>query len=98
MFRQLLYWKNQLGTILINADLAGGVTKEQLMDALAADNIECRPLWKPMHLQPVFEGSPYYGAGVSEMLFKNGLCLPSGSNLSMADLERVVTGILNCFN
>jgi dTDP-4-amino-4,6-dideoxygalactose transaminase len=87
-----------LSTILINADLAGGVTKEQLMDALAADNIECRPLWKPMHLQPVFEGSPYYGAGVSEMLFKNGLCLPSGSNLSMADLERVVTGILNCFN
>jgi dTDP-4-amino-4,6-dideoxygalactose transaminase len=86
-----------LSTILINPALANGVTKELVADALATDNIECRPLWKPMHLQPVFEGTPYYGVGVSEDLFENGLCLPSGSNLTDKDLDRVVKGILNCF-
>jgi dTDP-4-amino-4,6-dideoxygalactose transaminase len=92
------YYSNRwLSTILIRSELANGVTKEQVSDALAADNIECRPLWKPMHLQPVFAGTPYYGSGVSEDLFENGLCLPSGSNLSDADLQRVVEGIVKCF-
>jgi dTDP-4-amino-4,6-dideoxygalactose transaminase len=86
-----------LSTILINPALANGVTKEQVAEALAADDIECRPLWKPMHLQPVFAGTPYYGTGVSEELFENGLCLPSGSNLTDEDLDRVVNGILKCF-
>lgn len=86
-----------LSTILINPELSMGVTKEQVAEVLAADNIECRPLWKPMHLQPVFAGTPYYDAGVSENLFENGLCLPSGSNLSEEDLGRVVKGITGCF-
>lgn len=68
----------------------GGITREDLRLALLEDNIESRPLWKPMHLQPVFASSPFYGAGrVSEKLFDNGLCLPSGSNLSNADRERI---------
>jgi dTDP-4-amino-4,6-dideoxygalactose transaminase len=56
-------------------------------------NIECRLLWNPMHLQPVFKDVPYYGTGVSERLFASGLCLPSGSNLSREDLHRVVTAL-----
>jgi dTDP-4-amino-4,6-dideoxygalactose transaminase len=92
------YYSNRwLSTILINPDLANGVTREKIAEVLAADNIECRPLWKPMHLQPVFEGTPYYGTGVSEELFANGLCLPSGSNLSDEDLQRVIIGIKSCF-
>ena len=93
------YFSNRwLSTMLINPELANGVTREKVAETLAEDNIECRPLWKPMHLQPVFAGTPYYGNGVSEDLFANGLCLPSGSNLSDHDLERVVRGIKSCFS
>ena len=57
--------------------------------SLAADDIECRPLWKPMHLQPVFAGCEAHVRGVSDHLFAHGLCLPSGSALPDADLERI---------
>jgi dTDP-4-amino-4,6-dideoxygalactose transaminase len=57
---------------------------------MESENIETRPLWKPMHLQPVFEGAPFYGDGTSEALFDKGLCLPSGSSLSDDDILRVV--------
>jgi dTDP-4-amino-4,6-dideoxygalactose transaminase len=67
-----------------------GLTPLKAMQALEADNIESRPLWKPMHLQPVFQRAPYYGAGFSEKLFNEGLCLPSGSALTQADLGRIV--------
>ncbi len=60
-----------------------------LIQALEAENIEARPLWKPMHLQPVFRGCRVRGGAVSERLFRNGLCLPSGSALTEEDLERV---------
>jgi dTDP-4-amino-4,6-dideoxygalactose transaminase len=56
---------------------------------MEAQNIECRPLWKPMHLQPIFEQYPYYGGTVSETLFNDGLCLPSGSNLTDAERNRI---------
>jgi dTDP-4-amino-4,6-dideoxygalactose transaminase len=69
--------------------VANGLTRETLRLALEAENIESRPLWKPMHLQPIFEKYPYYGGSVSEMLFENGLCMPSGSNLSDSDRERI---------
>lgn len=81
-----------LSTILIDPDTAG-VTREDVRLHLEKDNIESRPLWKPMHLQPVFKDAPYYGNGLSEQLFERGLCLPSGSNLTEADLNRVVTKI-----
>lgn len=64
-------------------------TREGIRMALEKDNIEARPLWKPMHLQPVFKDYPAYTNGVSEDLFNRGLCLPSGSNLSTAELQRV---------
>jgi pyridoxal phosphate-dependent aminotransferase EpsN len=67
-----------------------GVTREQVRLALEAENIEARPVWKPMHLQPIFKDTRCYGGAVSERLFADGLCLPSGSNLSEGDLLRVV--------
>ena len=66
-----------------------GFDREDLRLRFLEDNIESRPLWKPMHLQPVFANAPYYGGKVSETLFEKGLCLPSGSNLTAEDLERV---------
>jgi len=83
------YFSNRwLTTILIDPAEAG-FTREDLRLALEKENIESRPLWKPMHLQPVFEEYPYYGDGTSEKLFQNGLCLPSGSNLETEDLFRI---------
>ncbi len=78
-----------LTCIVINSEEAG-FDREALRLALETENIESRPLWKPMHLQPVFASSPFYGGNVSEQLFDNGLCLPSGSSLQKEDLERVV--------
>ena len=75
-----------------------GVTREDIMIALDRENIESRPLWKPMHMQPLFEKSPYFGKGIAMKLFKNGLCLPSGSNLSIDAKERVVRAIKNALN
>ena len=64
-------------------------TREDLRLALWEDNIESRPLWKPMHMQPVFKDLPYYGKKVSEDLFERGLCLPSGSNLTNQERDRI---------
>ena len=73
--------------------LASYEQRETLRLALEASNIESRPLWKPMHLQPIFEKYPYYGTNVAESLFENGLCLPSGSNLTDADRERITEAV-----
>jgi dTDP-4-amino-4,6-dideoxygalactose transaminase len=94
------YFSNRwLTCILVNPALSSkGITRETIRLALEKENIECRPLWKPMHLQPVFSNYPFYGDGTAEGLFENGLCLPSGSNLSQDDLDRVVAGIRQCFD
>lgn len=76
---------------------AFGADREAIRLALEAENIESRPLWKPMHLQPVFAGYEAVGGGVAEGLFRNGLCLPSGSNLAESDLQRVVDVIHRLF-
>jgi dTDP-4-amino-4,6-dideoxygalactose transaminase len=73
-------------------------TSADLRLALEKENIECRPLWKPMHLQPIFEKYPYYGSTVSQQLFENGLCLPSGSNLTQEDKKRISTALRSFFN
>lgn len=69
--------------------------RERIRTVLLEDDIEARPLWKPMHQQPIFERYPNYTDGTSADLFERGLCLPSGSNLSSRDLERIVGHILN---
>lgn len=88
------YW---LSAITIAPQLTNGITRETLRLALEAENIESRPLWKPMHLQPVFANYPYYGGTVAEDLFENGLCLPSGSNLTDHDRERIAAVIGEVF-
>ena len=80
------YW---LSAILIDPEKTTGITRESMRLALEADNIESRPLWKPMHLQPIFQQYPYYGEKVAETLFENGLCLPSGSNLTDEDRKKI---------
>lgn len=80
------YW---LSCILIDSKETG-FSREDLRLRMEEENIETRPLWKPMHLQPVFANCPFYGDGTSEALFDIGLCLPSGSSLTDADIMRVV--------
>ncbi|MGL2966858.1 DegT/DnrJ/EryC1/StrS family aminotransferase [Flavobacterium sp. XGLA_31] len=74
------------------------ITSEDLRLTLERDNIESRPLWKPMHLQPVFADCAYFGSDISEKLFTNGLCLPSSSNLTDNDRERIAKVIRSLFN
>ncbi|HLS29745.1 MAG TPA: aminotransferase class I/II-fold pyridoxal phosphate-dependent enzyme [Flavobacteriaceae bacterium] len=81
-----------LSTVLIDTQNSGTNT-EEIRTALENENIETRPLWKPMHLQPIFKDYPYYGEKVAENLFNSGLCLPSGTNLTEENLNRVVTKI-----
>lgn len=86
------YW---LSTILVEP--YKNRNKESLRLALENANIESRPLWKPMHLQPIFEKYPYYGSKIAETLFEKGLCLPSGSNLSIKDKKRIREVIVDFF-
>lgn len=83
------YSNHWLSCIIIDPEVAG-FSNDELRQVLEEKNIESRPLWKPMHLQPVFESAPYYGGKVAEQLFNKGLCLPSGSNLEEADKQRIV--------
>lgn len=80
------YW---LTAILILPNAANQITREDLRLALEEKNIESRPLWKPMHLQPVFIKCPYYGGNIAQNLFENGLCLPSGSNTTEEERTRI---------
>ncbi len=88
------YANRWLTTILINPAQAG-FDREKLRLTLEKENIESRPLWKPMHMQPVFKEYPSYTSGVSEKLFETGLCLPSGSNLTTQQLSGIVEIIKN---
>lgn len=92
------YFSNRwLTTILIHPSETNGLNKEDLRLRLEEYNIESRPLWKPMHLQPVFQACAAYTNGVSDRLFETGLCLPSGSNLTMEELHRVTDQIKNTY-
>lgn len=93
------YFANRwLSTIIVDPSQTNGKTRETIRLALEEENIESRPIWKPMHLQPVFENYPYYGeARVSEKIFEDGLCLPSGSNLEKSDLVKTVEIIKQLF-
>ncbi|WP_315788883.1 DegT/DnrJ/EryC1/StrS family aminotransferase [Fischerella sp. JS2] len=77
---------------------AFGADREQVRLALAAQQIESRPVWKPLHLQPVFAECESIGGAVAEDLFTNGLCLPSSSNLTDEDLQQVINGIIGVYN
>ncbi len=83
-----------LTAVIIDPVKTGGIDREYVRLEMEKENIECRPLWKPMHLQPVFEGSRFFGEGVCLELFEKGLCLPSGSNLTDEEYERIF-GVLD---
>lgn len=89
------YSNHWLTTVLIKHS---SKTREDLRLALEADNIEARPLWKPMHLQPIFKDAPFYGDGTAEALFSDGLCIPSGSNLTQEERDRILKVIKTVFN
>jgi len=84
------YYSNRWLTCILTASYE---IREKIRQALDQLNIESRPLWKPLHLQPIFSSYPSYLNGISENLFEKGLCLPSGSNLSKRDLQRIVAVI-----
>ncbi|MFT6417581.1 MAG: dTDP-4-amino-4,6-dideoxygalactose transaminase [Dokdonia sp.] len=88
------YFSNRwLTTLLIDPKITGGIGREDIRLSLLKENIEARPLWKPMHLQPIFRNSQQFLNGVSDELFRDGLCLPSGSNLTLAEKNKVVQSI-----
>lgn len=89
---QSIFW---LTTILISPKT--GKTPDEIRVALEKENIETRLLWRPMHMQPIYQDAPYYGGNVAEELFNQGLCLPSGSSLSNDDIHRVITAIKEQF-
>jgi dTDP-4-amino-4,6-dideoxygalactose transaminase len=84
-----LFSNRWLSCILVEPRANHGLTREQIRLALEKENIEARPLWKPMHLQPIFKKALYYGGTTAEHLFEVGLCLPSGSNMTETDFERI---------
>lgn len=91
------YFSNRwLSSLLIDDE--DRISSESVRLALERDNIESRPLWKPMHLQPIFSQSPFYGDGTSDRLFEKGLCLPSGSNLTELELQIVIKKVKSCFS
>ena len=93
------YSNRWLTTIFINPEQTpNSITNKDIRLALESDNIESRPLWKPMHLQPVFNNAPFYGDRTSDVLFRQGLCLPSGSNISDEEFERVINNFLFLFS
>ena len=87
-----------LNCVLIEPTKTDGITNQDLKLALEKNNIESRFLWKPMHLQPLYSKEPFYGTGVSEHLFNQGLCLPSGSNMTSEDKNRIKKVIFELFN
>jgi dTDP-4-amino-4,6-dideoxygalactose transaminase len=93
------YFSNHwLSAITIDSSKTNGKTREDLRLALDNENIESRPLWKPMHLQPIFRKHQFFGTNISEKLFENGLCLPSGSNLSDDDRYRIKSALHRFFH
>ena len=87
-----------LSCILIDPNKTGGITREHIRLGLEEINAESRPLWKPMHLQPLFKEAQFFGNGYSEMLFHQGLCLPSGSNMTDQDRSRIASQLKILFS
>ena len=83
------FYSNHWLSAIVVDETKTGKSREDLRMAFLEEDIESSPLWKPMHLQPVFSEAPYYGTNIAEKLFDYGLCLPSGSNLSDDDRSRI---------
>ena len=89
------YSTRWLTAVSLNPEIIG-MTASQFIHRLAEEMIEVRPVWKPMHLQPVFEGTRHFAHGnepVSDRIFETGVCLPSGSNMTSAEIDRIIDAI-----
>lgn len=92
------YFSNHwINAVILENDEKIENSSQKLRESFMLENIESRPLWKPMHMQPLFERAPYFGSNIAEDFFHHGLCLPSGSNLSEIDKLRIENVILNFF-
>ena len=92
------YFSNHwINAVILQHDEKTENLSTKLREAFRVENIESRPLWKPMHLQPLFEEAPFFGSRFAEDFFHHGLCLPSGSNLSEIDQSRIENAIINFF-
>ena len=92
------YSNHWLSAIVLDPSKCNGKTSTNLREFLDTHNIESRPLWKPMHMQPIFSNCSYYGEKVAEELFNNGLCMPSGSNLNDHDRNRISAALDEFFS
>lgn len=89
------YW---LSCALIDTNKTNGISNLDLISAFEKENIEARHIWKPMHTQPIFSNCPKYTNGVSEKIFEQGICLPSGSGMTDQDMARIAKVIVEVFN
>ncbi len=90
---------NRWLTTLTVDEKSAGISRTHIIEALEKENIEARPVWKPMHMQPFYKECEYVTAGdedIAKNLFEDGLCLPSGSSLSKENQNRIIDIILNC--
>ncbi|MBB6370352.1 DegT/DnrJ/EryC1/StrS family aminotransferase [Chryseobacterium shigense] len=92
------FYSNHWLSVITIDETKSSITPEDLRLEFLKDDIESRPIWKPMHLQPIFKDAPYYGRKVAEELFGNSLCLPSGSNLSDDEKERIAKVMIDVFS
>lgn len=92
------FFSNHWLTVLQVDEKRAGISREKIRKALMNDNIESRPTWKPMHMQPLYRDFPYYGGNVGQGLFENGLCLPSASNLTSEEQSRIQNVLSDIFS
>ena len=92
------YFSNRWLTCILIDEKICGISVDKIISELEDEKIETRRLWKPMHMQPVFKGTKFFGNGFSKFLFENGICLPSGSNLSFNERKRIKNKLIKIFS
>tara|TARA_B100000963_G_scaffold264724_1_gene232902 strand:+ start:14677 stop:15810 length:1134 start_codon:yes stop_codon:yes gene_type:complete len=92
------FFSNRWLTCILIDEKKCGISVDQIISEFEEDKIETRRLWKPMHMQPIFKNNPFYGNGVSNLLFEKGICLPSGSNIAGKDKKRIKEKLIKIFS
>ena len=92
------FFSNRWLTCILIDEKKCGISVDQIISEFEKDKIETRRLWKPMHMQPIFKNIPFYGSGISNLLFEKGLCLPSGSNIKGKDKKRIKEKLIKIFS
>ena len=92
------YFSNRWLTCILINEKKCGISVDKIISELKDEKIETRRLWKPMHMQPIFKRSKFFGNGFSKFLFESGICLPSGSNLSSNERKRIKNKLIKIFS